>query len=70
MADRVAAARLVLAGRQVGQVPLALQVEADADGEIDSKVSVDCTVARVHQHGAIAARCQLKSMAHTGGSVE
>jgi transposase len=48
----------------------ALQVEADAGGEIDWNVSVDSTIMRVHQHGATAARSQLPVTAHTGGSVE
>ena len=52
------------------KVLLALQVEADARGEIDWNVSVDSTIARVHQHGASAARSELKTTAHTGGSVE
>lgn len=52
------------------KVLLALQAEADARGEIDWKVSVDSTVARVHQHGATAARSKLTTTAHTGGSVE
>ena len=52
------------------EVLLALQVEADAKGEIDWNVSVDSTIARVHQHGASAARSELKATAHTGGSVE
>jgi len=52
------------------KVLLALQVGADARGEIDWKVSVDSTIARVHQHGATAARSELKVTAHTGGWVE
>ncbi len=52
------------------KVLLVLQAEADAKGEIDWQVSVDSTIARVHQHGASAARSQLKTTAHTGGSVE
>lgn len=52
------------------RVLLALQKAADARGEIDWKVSVDSTVARVHQHGATAARSELKPTSHTGGSVE
>ena len=52
------------------KVLLALQAEADAKGEIDWNVSVDSTIARVHQHGATAARSELKVTAHTGGSVE
>jgi len=51
-------------------VLLALQAEADAKGEIDWNVSVDSTIARVHQHGATAARSGLTVTAHTGGSVE
>lgn len=47
-----------------------LQVQADANGEIDWQVSVDSTIARVHQHGATAARSQLTATSHTGGSVE
>ena len=52
------------------KVLLALQAEADAKGEIDWSVSVDSTIARVHQHGATAGRSQLTATAHTGGSVE
>jgi len=33
-------------------------------------VSVDSTIARVHQHGATAARSELTVTAHTGGSIE
>ena len=47
-----------------------LQAEADARGEIDWRVSVDSTIARVHQHGATAARSALTPASHTGGSVE
>lgn len=52
------------------KVLLALQVQADANGEIDWRVSVDSTVARVHQHGATAARSQLMPTSHTGGTIE
>ena len=52
------------------KVLLVLQAEADAKGEIDWQVSVDSTIARVHQHGASAARSELRVTAHTGGSVE
>jgi transposase len=52
------------------KVLLALQVQADANGEIDWNVSVDSTIARVHQHGATAARSQLTATAYTGGPVE
>ena len=48
----------------------ALQVQADARGEIDWRVSVDSTSSRVHQHGATAARAQGGPSSHTGGKVE
>ena len=48
----------------------ALQVQADAKGEIDWAVSVDSTIARVHQHGGSAARSQMGATSHTGGSTE
>jgi len=48
----------------------ALQVQADARGEIDWRVSVDSTSSRVHQHGATAARLQGGPNSHTGGGVE
>jgi transposase len=52
------------------EVLLALQAEADAAGGVDWQVSVDSTIARVHQHGAAAARSELRATAHAGGSVE
>ena len=52
------------------KVLTALQVQADADGEIDWRCSVDSTSARVHKHGATAARCSSGPSSHTGGSVE
>ena len=52
------------------KVLLALQTEADANGEIDRRVSVDSTIARVHQQGATAARSQLTATSHTGGTIE
>jgi transposase len=52
------------------RVLVALQQASDARGEIDWNVSVDSTVARVHQHGATAARCELKPTSHTRGSIE
>ena len=52
------------------RVLAALQVDADAAGEIDWRVSADSTIARVHQHGATAARSQASATSHTGGSVE
>jgi transposase len=47
-----------------------LLTDADAAGKIDWQVSVDSTIARVHQHGATARRSQLTATSHTGGSVE
>jgi transposase len=47
-----------------------LQADADARGELDWRVSVDSTIARVHQHGATAARCSSGPSSHTGGSLE
>ena len=48
----------------------ALQSAADAEGDIDWRVSVDSTISRVHQHGATAARCSSGLSSHTGGSAE
>jgi transposase len=47
-----------------------LQARADAAGEIDWRVSVDSTIARVHQHGATAGRSKLTVTAYTGGGAE
>ena len=52
------------------KVLAALLVEADAADEPDWAVSVDSTIARVHQHGATAARSSASTFSHTGGSVE
>jgi transposase len=52
------------------RVLAALQVAADAEGEIDWRVSVDSTVARVHQHAATAGRSRVGPSSHTGGTVE
>ena len=55
----------------------ALQAQADAEGDVDWRISVDSTVARVHQHGATAARptgpsgrSASKTLSHTGGTTE
>jgi transposase len=55
----------------------ALQAQADVEGDLDWRVSVDSTVARVHQHGATAARpvgpsgrSSSKTLSHTGGATE
>jgi transposase len=47
-----------------------LQAQADARGEIDWRLSVDSTIARVHQHGATASRSTGNPMSHTGGTTE
>ena len=47
-----------------------LQADGDARGDLDWRVSVDSTVARVHQHGATASRCSSGPSSHTGGSSE
>jgi hypothetical protein len=39
-------------------------------GEIDWRVSVDSTIARVHRHGATATRSNQKPPSHTGGTTE
>ena len=52
------------------RVLTALQAQADARGEIDWRVSVDSTIARVHQHWATAARSEQKPTSHTGGTTE
>lgn len=52
------------------RVLAALQSQADAAGEIDWRVSVDSTIARVHQHGATAARSSSEPSSHTGGAGE
>jgi transposase len=52
------------------RVLAALQTAADAEGGIDWRVSVDSTIARVHQHGATARRSTSVPSSHTGGGVE
>ena len=47
-----------------------LQAQADAAGDLGWRTSVDSTVARVHQHGATAARSVSGTPSHTGGSAE
>ncbi|MGP3956777.1 IS5 family transposase [Nonomuraea sp. 3N208] len=47
-----------------------LQADADVDGEVDWRVSMDSTIARVHQHGATAARSSVSPFSHTGGGTE
>jgi len=48
----------------------ALQVQADAMGQIDWRLSVDSTSARVHQHGETASRSVTGPTSHTGGTFE
>jgi transposase len=48
------------------KVLTALQAEADPAGESDWRVSVDSTIARVHQHDATAARSSLQPTSHAG----
>ena len=52
------------------RVLAALQSQAQGRGEIDWRVSVDSTIARVHQHGATAARTVGVPRSHTGGKIE
>src|SRR3954451_12744105 len=47
-----------------------LQAEADAAGQIDWRVSVDSTIARVHQHAATLRRSSGPPTSHTGGTIE
>jgi transposase len=47
-----------------------LQAQADAAGDIDWVVSVDSTIARVHQHGATASRLVSTAVVSTGGTTE
>lgn len=44
--------------------------EADGAGDLDWAASVDSSIARVHQHGATAARSSAKPSSHTGGDIE
>jgi len=48
----------------------ALQIQADSRGALDRRLKVDSTSARVHQHGATAARSLISPSSHTGGTVE
>ena len=52
------------------KVLTALKAQADARGDIDWRLSVDSTIARVHQHGATAARSSERPTSHTGGTIE
>lgn len=70
MADGVEPALPVLDDGTWDKVLTALQVQADANGEIDWRVSVDSAIARVHQHDATAAKSKLTTTAYTGGAIE
>jgi transposase len=49
------------------KVLAAVQVQADADGVVDWRVSVDSTIARVHQQAATAKRAPVSASSHTAG---
>jgi hypothetical protein len=67
LADRASPSPAVVGGRDVGSVLAAVQVDADAGGDLDWRVSVDSTITRAPQH---AARSVCSPSSHTGGSVE
>jgi transposase len=52
------------------RVLAALVADADAAGAVDWAVSVDSTIARVHQHAATLARSSSSATSHTGGAIE
>jgi transposase len=52
------------------RVLAAMQARAQVAGGIDWQVSVDSTIARVHQHGSNAARSVSGPTSFTGGSIE
>ncbi len=52
------------------RVLAALQSRAQAGGDVDWRVSVDSTIARVHQHGSTAARRVSGPTSFTGGTLE
>jgi transposase len=45
-------------------------VDADADGDVDWKVSADSSIIRAHQHGTNIARSSGGPSSHRGGTVE
>jgi transposase len=49
------------------RVLCALQVQADAQGKVDWRLSVDSMSAQVRQHAASAARCSGEVTSHKGG---
>jgi len=52
------------------QVLTAWQVQADANGQTDWRLSVDSASARVHQHGATAEKSSSSPFSHTAGPIE
>lgn len=52
------------------KVLAAVIAEAGSADEVDWAVSVDSTIARVHQHAANATRCSSSPSSHTGGATE
>jgi transposase len=70
VADGVEAAHRFATDGTWDRVLTALQAQADAEGGIDWRLSADSTSARVHQHGATAARSSSSPLSHTGGTVE
>ena len=53
------------------QILVRLLAQADAAGQVEWRVSVDSTTARVHQHAATLSReVALSLPSHTGGTVE
>jgi transposase len=52
------------------RVLAAVQAAADAEGELDWRVSADSTIVRVHQHPATAGRSISSPSSRTGGESE
>ena len=52
------------------QVLAELIADADADGQVDWRTSIDSTIARAHQHATNTARSVSGPSSHTGGSAE
>ena len=65
MADRVEAASPLGLDGTWDRLLAEVVADADAAGEQDWTVSVDSTVARVHQHGATATRAASQPGWHT-----
>jgi transposase len=52
------------------QVLAEVIADADADGQVDWRTSIDSTIARAHQHATNTARSVSGPSSHTGGSAE